>query len=51
MKNKSKILILLTILLLTGCTKQLKDTSGQVVRHPITGQGLVENVLCRPENE
>ena len=51
MKNKSKILILLTILLLTGCTKQLKDTSGQVLRHPITGQGLVENVLCRPENE
>ena len=46
MKNKSKILILLT-----GCTKQLKDTSGQVLRHPITGQGLVENVLCRPENE
>ena len=29
MKNKSKILILLTILLLTGCTKQLKDTSGK----------------------
>ena len=51
MKNKSKIIILLTILLLTGCTKQLKDTSGQVLRHPITGQGLVENVLCRPENE
>jgi YidC/Oxa1 family membrane protein insertase len=51
MKNKSKILILLTILLLTGCTKQLKDTSGQVLRHPITGQGLVENVLCRPEKE
>lgn len=51
MKNKSKILILLTILLLTGCTKQLKATSGQVLRHPITGQGLVENVLCRPENE
>ena len=51
MKNKSKILILLTILLLTGCTKQLKDSEGQVVRHPVTGQGLVENVLCKPENE
>lgn len=51
MKNKSKILILLTLILLTGCTKQLKGTDGQVVRHPVTGQGLVENVLCRPENE
>lgn len=51
MKNKNKILILLTILLLTGCTKQLKNSEGQVVKHPETGQALVENVLCRPENE
>ena len=50
MKNKSKILILFAILLLTGCTKQLKDTNGQVVKHPITGQNLVENIICRPED-
>lgn len=51
MKNRNKILILITILLLTGCTKQLKNNDGQVVKHPETGQALVENVLCRPENK
>lgn len=51
MKNKSKILILLAVLLLTGCTKQLKDTNGNIIKHPTTGQSLVENVLCRPEDE
>lgn len=50
MKNKRKILILFAILLLTGCTKQLKDINGQVVKHPITGQNLVENIICRPED-
>lgn len=50
MKNKNKILIFMTILLLTGCTKQLKDSDGQVIKQPETGQALVENVLCRPED-
>src|SRR5574344_1470440 len=47
---KNKILILLTVLLLTGCTVQLKDSEGQIVQHPTTGQNLVQNILCQPEN-
>ena len=51
MKNKS-IKILTTMLLamsLTGCTKILKENK-QPVQNPETGQNLVENILCQPEN-
>lgn len=52
---KKKKIILLTILLmmltLTGCTKNLKGSDKKIVQNPNTGQTLVENILCRPENE
>lgn len=50
MKKNKKILIvvLMAVLLLTGCTKQLKDANGKVVQDESTKQVLVENVLCRP---
>lgn len=48
---KNKIIILITVLLLTGCTKQLKNAENQIVQHPTTGQNLVENIICRPEDE
>lgn len=48
---KNKIIILITVLLLTGCTKQLKDEENKIVQHPVTGQNLVENIICRPEDE
>ena len=50
MKNNKKILILIiaVFLLLTGCTKQMKDASGKVVKDPKTKQVLVENILCQP---
>ena len=52
MKNKT-LKIIATIFLavtLTGCTKILKENK-QPVQNPETGQNLVENILCQPENE
>ena len=48
--NKKKIIIFLLIglFLLSGCTKQLKDAKGTVVRDEKTKQVLVENILCKP---
>ena len=48
-KNKKTLIILLLfVLLLTGCTKQLKDANGKVVTASGTKQALVENILCQP---
>ena len=51
MKKNKKILILVLVVtfLLTGCTKQLKDSKGKVVKADKTNQVLVENILCQPE--
>lgn len=50
MKNKNKLIILLLILLVftTGCTKQLKNADGKVVKNETTGQTLPSNILCAP---
>ena len=51
MKKSIKILAsILLALTLTGCTKTLKDRK-RVVQNPETGQNLVSNILCKPENE
>lgn len=52
MKNKT-VKIITTLFLavsLTGCTKILKDGK-QPVQNPETGQNLVSNILCQPEEE
>lgn len=53
MKNKSKkiILILTCVLLLSGCTKNLKDKDKNVVTNKETGQSITENIICKPTNE
>lgn len=52
MKNKKKLLILiLAVLLLTGCTQTLKGEDNKAVTNPDTGQSLTENILCQPEDE
>ncbi|MBQ8472858.1 MAG: YidC/Oxa1 family membrane protein insertase [Bacilli bacterium] len=51
MKNKKIILLLLIPLLLTGCTKKLKDKDNKAVINEVTGQNLTENILCRPTDE
>lgn len=51
MKKYKKILILLImVILLTGCAKTLKDENGKVVQVPETGQNLISNILCQPTN-
>lgn len=49
MKNKKKLILLCLVpLLLTGCTKTLKDSNNKAVINEVTGQNLTENILCRP---
>jgi len=49
-KNKKILIVLLLVLLtLTGCTKQLKDADGKVIQYEKTKQTLVENILCQPD--
>lgn len=53
MSNKKKILIVLMLLVLltTGCTKSLENKDGKVVKNPVTGQSLTENILCKPTDK
>lgn len=55
MKNNRKIKMLLLIIacvtLVTGCTKQLKDVDGKIVRNEKTGQTLPSNILCKPTDK
>lgn len=52
-QNKLKLLslLLIVVLLTTGCTKTLKNSEKKVVTNPETGQSLTANILCQPENE
>ncbi|MBP3921230.1 MAG: YidC/Oxa1 family membrane protein insertase [Bacilli bacterium] len=50
MKRKKIIILSILFLTLTGCTKNLKDGK-TIVQNPETGQSLVQNILCQPENE
>ena len=50
--NKKKILILLMcIILLTGCTKTLKDKDNNIVKNETTGQSITENIICKPTDK
>lgn len=51
MKKKFVVGLFCTLLLLTGCTKQLKGDDGKVVQNELTGQALTKNILCKPTNE
>ena len=47
-KSKILIVIVLAVLLLTGCTKQFKDADNQLVTVKETKQTLISNVICKP---
>lgn len=50
--NRFKIaIILLLVLLTTGCTTTLTDAKKKPVQNPETGQNLTKNILCRPTSE
>ena len=52
MKKNRKILIIMTcLLLLTGCTKTLKDEDNNVVTNKETGQSITENIICKPTDK
>jgi len=53
MKNKKVLVIVLFVMIifLPGCTKLLKNSENQNVQNTTTGQSLVENILCQPEDE
>lgn len=47
--KKSKIIVFfLCLLLLTGCTKNLKDEDNKIVKNNETGQVITENIICKP---
>lgn len=53
MKNKKTLVaaLLVSTILLTGCTSYLKDEKKAIVKNPETGQNVVENILCKTDNE
>lgn len=52
MKNKKILIVLLLLVIsLTGCTKQLKDQNNKVVTNKETGQTLPSNILCKPSDD
>lgn len=55
MKNNKKgikiILIILSLVMLTGCTKTLTGEDKKPVKYEETGKALTENVLCKPTDE
>jgi len=51
-KGKLKIFILLILLLITtGCTKTLTDSNKKPVKNEVTGQNLTKNILCQPTSK
>ena len=52
MKKYKKLLVvlILSLILLTGCTKQLRDGKTPVTNEE-TGQSLTANILCQPKDE
>ena len=50
MKKKLVVLLAFVTLLMTGCTKYVKDDK-RIVKNDVTGQNIVENILCKPTME
>jgi len=49
MKHTKIVLVLLAVLILTGCTRYMQTEDNTVLRNEETGQRLVENILCKTE--
>ena len=48
--KKQLVLLCLVPLLLTGCTRTLKDKDNKVVVNEVTGQNLTENIFNKSLN-
>lgn len=54
MKKQRKwkvILIIIMLLVTTGCTTTLTDKDNKPVKNPETGQSLTKNILCQPTDK
>ena len=51
MKRAKLLLIILVVLLTTGCGSSIKDENKKLVVYKETGQSIQNNILCRPTNE
>lgn len=51
MSKKKIIILLVALLIFTGCTKQLKGVDGKIVKNEETGQVLPSNIMCQPKDE
>ena len=45
------VLIILSLVMLTGCTKTLTGEDKKAVKYEETGKALTENILCKPTNK
>lgn len=45
------VLIILLLLITTGCTQTLTDSKKKAVKNEETGQTLTKNILCQPTNK
>lgn len=50
-KKRKIITLLLCLLLLSGCTKTLKDEDNKAVTNKKTGQSITENIICKPTSK
>ena len=50
MKKKFVVIILL-VLICSGCTKYIKDKDNKIIKYEETGQNLTSNILCRPQTK
>lgn len=51
-KNKFKLLIILMLMLLTtGCAKALTDKDNKVIKNEVTQQNLTKNIICQPNDK
>lgn len=51
MKKLKVFVVLLVVLLTTGCGSAIKDKDKKLVVYKETGQSIQNNILCRPKNE
>ena len=49
-KSKKFIVLIILLLMITGCTKTLK-VNKEIIKYEKTGQTLTANILCKPEEE
>ena len=51
-KNKLKVLLIISLVFLTtGCATTLTDKDKQPVKNEVTGQNLIENIICKPTDK